>query len=69
MTGESVNHAYMARVFIAQARAKRHLPAAHALLMQWAANRRLRHAQGLKDAAQAAVKPAPIQRDLFEGLF
>jgi hypothetical protein len=69
MTGESVNHAYMARVFLAQARAKRHLPAAHALLMGWAANRRLRHAQAMKDAAQAAIKPTPAQGDLFEGLF
>jgi hypothetical protein len=57
----TVNHAYMARVFIAQARAKRHLPGAHALLMDWAADRRRRHSHALR------TNTGPIQGDLFEG--
>ncbi|WP_162600827.1 hypothetical protein [Paraburkholderia sp. C35] len=56
----------MARVFLAQARAKRHLPGAHAVLMQWAANRRRRYAETLRTPP---VITAPVQGDLFEGLF
>ncbi len=63
---ERVGHAYMARVFLAQARAKRHLPGAHAVLMQWAANRRRRYAETLRTPP---VITAPVQGDLFEGLF
>jgi hypothetical protein len=66
---EQVSHAYMARVFIAQAQAKRHLPSAHALLMKWAADRRQRHAEALRVAAAPPVNTTPVQGDLFEGLF
>ena len=36
-----VDNRYMARVFLAQARARRHQPAFHATLLRWAAERRL----------------------------
>lgn len=62
-----VNHAYMARVLIAQARAKRHLPSAHALLLGWAADRRKRHAQAMREAAARPANTTPIQGDLFTG--
>lgn len=34
----TVTPAYMARVYLAQARTQRHRPAWHATLLQWAAN-------------------------------
>lgn len=68
-----VNHAYMARAYLAQAaHVRRNTPQHtgwHATLLQWAANRRLRHAEALKEAAIRATIPKPVQGDLFEGLF
>lgn len=39
---------HMARVFIAQARSRRHQSAFHATLLQWAANARKRAMQAMK---------------------
>lgn len=52
----TVTPAYMCRVYLAQARSRRHTTF-HAVLLQWAANNRRRYAQSL-------VK---VQGDLFGG--
>ncbi len=49
-----ISDAYLARIYIAQARAFRRHPGFHATLMTWAAERRRR-------AAQAAVKNKQLE--------
>lgn len=66
--GESVNHAYMARVYIGQAQHSRQHPAWHAKLLNWAADRRKKHAEALRLCTATPATTTPIQGDLFEGL-
>ncbi|WP_454056075.1 hypothetical protein [Cupriavidus sp. Marseille-Q8015] len=51
--------AYMARVYLAQARAARRHPAWHAKLLSWAAARRLKYAGSRRG-------DVPTQLDLFD---